>query len=63
MYIFVLIFCVEYLNIKKYVVEFWMIEFEVVFYDLKKVINLVVKLFKSVIKNIINKYFKEFEYL
>lgn len=63
MYIFVLIFCVEYLNIKKYAVEFWMIEFEVVFYDLKKVINLAVKLFKSVIKNIINKYFREFEYL
>nr|WP_318028378.1 amino acid--tRNA ligase-related protein [Mycoplasmopsis bovis] len=43
--------------------EFWMIEPEIAFYDLKKVINFATKLLKNVIKNTIKKHPKEFDYL
>ncbi|MCE6090621.1 asparagine--tRNA ligase [Mycoplasmopsis agalactiae] len=62
-YTFAPTFRAEHSNTKKHAAEFWMIEPEVAFYDLKKVINLAAKLLKSVIKNTINKHLREFEYL
>lgn len=49
-YIFGFIFCVENLNIFCYLVEFWMVEFEVVFVDLEDIVKFVENMFKYVFK-------------
>ncbi|TKA59407.1 Asparaginyl-tRNA synthetase [Mycoplasmopsis bovis 8790] len=62
-YTFAPTFRAEHSNTKKHAAEFWMIEPEIAFYDLKKVINFATKLLKNVIKNTIKKHPKEFDYL
>nr|WP_318029499.1 amino acid--tRNA ligase-related protein [Mycoplasmopsis bovis] len=58
-----LLFVLNTQTLKKHLAEFWMIEPEIAFYDLKKVINFATKLLKNVIKNTIKKHPKEFDYL
>ncbi|WP_029513652.1 asparagine--tRNA ligase [Mycoplasmopsis primatum] len=62
-YTFAPTFRAEHSNTKKHAAEFWMIEPEVAFYDLKQIINLADDLLKKVIKNTIKKHPKEFNYL
>lgn len=49
-YIFGLIFCVENFNISCYLVEFWMLELEVVFVNLNDIVGLVEVMLKYVFK-------------
>ncbi|WP_027332652.1 asparagine--tRNA ligase [Mycoplasmopsis gallinarum] len=62
-YTFAPTFRAEHSNTKKHAAEFWMIEPEVAFYDLKDAINLADDLLKTVIKNTIEKHPQEFKYL
>ncbi|WP_338044346.1 asparagine--tRNA ligase [Mycoplasma nasistruthionis] len=56
-------FRAENSNTKKHLAEFWMIEPEVAFYDLKQIIELADDLLKVVIRNTIAKHPFEFKYL
>ncbi|MBZ4195512.1 asparagine--tRNA ligase [Mycoplasma tauri] len=62
-YTFAPTFRAEHSNTKKHAAEFWMVEPEVAFYDLKQIIRLADDLLKNVIKNTIAKHPKEFAYL
>lgn len=56
-------FRAEKSNTKRHAAEFWMIEPEVAFYNLKQIIQLANDLLKSVIQNTIKKHPKEFQFL
>lgn len=58
-YIFGLMFCVENLNMFCYFVEFWMIEFEVVFVELKDVVQFVEDMLKYVCKVVLEELFDD----
>ncbi|UUD34740.1 asparagine--tRNA ligase [Mycoplasmopsis caviae] len=62
-YTFAPTFRAEHSNTKKHAAEFWMIEPEVAFYELKDVIKLADNMLKCVIKNTIKKHPAEFKYL
>lgn len=62
-YTFAPTFRAENSNTKKHAAEFWMIEPEVAFYDLQKIIDLAVKLLQKVIKTVIIRNKDEFSYL
>lgn len=62
-YTFAPTFRAENSNTKKHAAEFWMIEPEVAFYDLQKIIDLGVKLLQKVIKTVIIRNKDEFSYL
>ncbi|UUM19008.1 asparagine--tRNA ligase [Mycoplasma sp. 1018B] len=62
-YTFAPTFRAEHSNTKKHAAEFWMIEPEVAFYDLKNIINLADDLLKSVIKNTLLIHKDEFDFL
>ncbi|CCP24176.1 asparagine--tRNA ligase [Mycoplasmopsis cynos] len=56
-------FRAERSNTKRHLAEFWMIEPEVAFYDLKDIISLADDMLKVVIRNTIHKHKKEIEFL
>lgn len=56
-------FRAENSNTTRHMAEFWMIEPEVAFYDLKQIIHLAIDLLKQVIKNTIELLKPEFDYL
>lgn len=62
-YTFAPTFRAEHSNTKKHAAEFWMIEPEVAFYELKDAIKLADDMLKSVIKNTIKKHPAEFKFL
>ncbi|VEU75190.1 lysyl-tRNA synthetase [Mycoplasmopsis maculosa] len=62
-YTFAPTFRAEHSNTKKHAAEFWMVEPEVAFYELKDVITLADDLLKNVIKNTIQKHEAEFKFL
>lgn len=62
-YTFAPTFRAEHSNTKKHAAEFWMLEPEVAFYDLKDIITLADDMLKVVIRNTIAKHPFEFEYL
>ncbi|VEU59097.1 asparagine--tRNA ligase [Mesomycoplasma neurolyticum] len=62
-YTFAPIFRAENSHTKKHAAEFWMIEPEVAFYDLQKIIKLADQLLKYVIKNTLKKNKSEFKFL
>lgn len=62
-YIFGFIFCVENFNIFCYLAEFWMIELEVVFYDIFDNMDLVEDFCKYFINYILENYSVELEFL
>ncbi|WKX02482.1 asparagine--tRNA ligase [Candidatus Mycoplasma mahonii] len=62
-YTFAPTFRAELSNTKRHAAEFWMLEPEVAFYDLSKIIKLSDKMLKKVIKGTIKKLPKEFEFL
>lgn len=61
-YIFGFIFCVENLNIICYVVEFWMVEFEIVFVELGDVMNFIEDMLKYVMKYVLEYVLEEMEF-
>ncbi|MCR8966624.1 asparagine--tRNA ligase [Mycoplasma zalophidermidis] len=62
-YTFAPTFRAEHSNTKKHAAEFWMIEPEMAFADLKDIINLADDCLKTVIKRTIEKHPNEFNYL
>ncbi|MCS4537086.1 MULTISPECIES: asparagine--tRNA ligase [unclassified Mycoplasma] len=62
-YTFAPTFRAEHSNTKKHAAEFWMIEPEVAFYELKDIINLADDFLKTVIKNTIDAHPEEFKFL
>lgn len=56
-------FRAERSNTKKHAAEFWMLEPEVAFFNLKDIVNFSDEMLKYVIKNTIEKHRAEFEYL
>ncbi|WP_029512732.1 asparagine--tRNA ligase [Mycoplasmopsis iners] len=62
-YTFAPTFRAEHSNTKKHAAEFWMIEPEVAFYELKDIIKLADDLLKTVIANTIKKHPEEFKFL
>ncbi|WP_029608831.1 asparagine--tRNA ligase [Mycoplasma simbae] len=62
-YTFAPTFRAEHSNTKKHAAEFWMIEPEVAFYDLKDIINLADDFLKTIIKNTIELHPNEFKFL
>ncbi|TQC51426.1 asparagine--tRNA ligase [Mycoplasmopsis mucosicanis] len=62
-YTFAPTFRAEHSNTKKHAAEFWMIEPEVAFYELKDVINLADDFLKTIIRNTIKKHPAEFKFL
>ena len=56
-------FRAEKSNTKRHAAEFWMIEPEVAFYDLKDIISLADRMLKYVISNTIKKHPEEFKFL
>lgn len=62
-YTFAPTFRAEHSNTKKHAAEFWMVEPEVAFADLKEIIKLADDVLKTVIKKTLKKRSKEFEHL
>ena len=62
-YTFAPTFRAEQSHTQRHAAEFWMVEPEVAFYDLAKIINLSDQMLKGVIKNTVKKLSKEFEFL
>ncbi|WGH27560.1 MAG: asparagine--tRNA ligase [Candidatus Shikimatogenerans bostrichidophilus] len=62
-YTFGPVFRAENSNTNKHLSEFWMVEPEIMFYNLNKLINLSIKLIKYLIKSILNKCIEELNFL